>query len=85
MTDKLSYEKKQEIRKTLEGLKISTGLQIYSEIDTELRNLWAMRDLCETLFEPLPTQDIKNYPTQSIENRVKARLDNTKKLMEMLK
>ena len=80
----LNYTKKEEMTKAVEGLKVSTNMEIYKEIDIELKRLWKLEELARSVFEQMPTSGNSHYPHTSLEHRVKDKLEKTKELLKRL-
>lgn len=82
---KLEWKKQQEIKSVLNGLIVSTNLEIYKEILTEIERLWDIENKAIlVLVDKIPTHGFTSYPSTSLEDRVKDRLNKTKELIDLL-
>lgn len=80
-----TYREKEDIENLLVSNLTASGIELYGTILDEIKRLWLLEEMTRKFMSSFPSHGFKDYPYTSLENRIKERLEITKKLMEALK
>jgi len=76
-----------EIRAALDGAEAMTGNIKFMHIRQELNRLWELEELAKKVCAAFPIEGQENYPyskSTNLQQEIEKRMENTKKLLELL-